>query len=497
MVYTYFEHQILHPSHFVYTSDFDWLLQKTEADELPCFTITVQNTRPVLRSKHYLTVIRLPSGHCLEVLPKVANSQPSDNLNTRPSDDNLAATRLWVANMLASIHGYQVRPLPALAKASQLVTATSNVSDQHWQTWLLPIVQQWQATLLHVLPKLPKHYQSQQQNHPQAQGKLLIKAQLRHNQHRPHYRYTQQQRMQLHPLWTDVFATTAIHSQRLGVQVATSVIQGIHQRQSSTYKSSTNTNGGTHSLKQLPVSVWQSSLVQLRQWLDSSLPASLYQDLQLLLRLSELILTLQSASLNVLSHDSVTPAVMLNMQHLFELWVSQVLQQHYPNRTKTQQRFLWLSECGNKHSSEQEPLNERNEGVEYNEALLISTNTISPVPQLKQQLKQQQRYLQPDVVIYQQQSEQNKQKPAIWAVAEIKYKAISSMADINASDLYQLMTYYQQLNAEQAWLIYPQSEGLPYPIRLRTHHQADNQPLYIDIIPFVVSTGELVLPGRE
>lgn len=490
MVYTYFEHQTLHPSQFQYPSDFAWLLQKTEANELPCFTIAVQQARPVLRSKHYLTVIRLPSGHCVEVLPKVANSQPSNDPDTRPNDDNLAATRLWVANMLASIHGYQVRPLPALATACHTVTTTSHMPEQHWQTWLLPIVQQWQTTLLHLLPQLPKHYQPQQQNHPQAQGKLLIKAQLRHNQHRPHYRYTQQQRMHWHPLWADVFATTAIHIQHLGMQVAASVIQGIHQRQmctSATYNNSTNVSGGTHSLKQLPATVWQSSLTQLRQWLDGSLPASLYQDLQLLLRLSELILTLHSHSLHLstpnhalslpqtsptlfgnkttsTSSTSVTPAVMLNMQHLFELWVSQVLRQRYSNRINTQQRFLWLSECRNKN------------------------------PKLKQQ-----RYLQPDVVIYQHNSEsQDKHKPAIWAVAEIKYKAIDNMADINASDLYQLMTYYQQLNAKQAWLIYPQSEGLTYPLRLQTHNPVGSkQNLYIDIIPFVVSTGELMLPENQ
>lgn len=112
---------------------------------------------------------------------------------------------------------------------------------------------------------------------------------------------------------------------------------------------------------------------------------------------------------------------------------------------------------------------------------------------------------QPNCNVYQQQSitclvDETKQtimniRPDLWIdnagkklVIDIKWKRLTQAKQVKPADIYQLMFYMKQLQAEQAWLVYPALASFQYPITL--HSVLNNEQQFL-LVPFCVETGEL------
>lgn len=444
---TVFEHQTIQQSDFVIQTDFHWLLAQIEVGQLPCFRIGYAG-QVVVKVNHYLAVIRLPSGTVLEVLPKIS----------KDAVGNQSQTRQWVLQMLEDIYGLTAQPLDMLSTGQ---TKSNFLNNEQSTTWLQPLIKIWCGLLRQLPTLLPRHYQQAMQNNPQAQGKLLIKEQINHNAHRPHYRYTSQQQLDLHPLWGQFFLTALQKLNALGmsdINLPSDVMPAVETI--------------VLSKAILPAQQWQASYQQLKQLLLASKAQRdtySWQQLDMAIELAWLILQMKK-NLNthpVLGTDFV-PAVMIDMQQAFERWVSIKLADSVKGRVQTQKSFTWLQSEGDKA---------------YHRAL------------------------KPDVLIYlQDMTLPTAAQPLV--VADVKYKAITQLKQISSADLYQLYTYQQFLQAEQAWLIYPISEGVTQPVSLQTlplgnlkkTEETDSckqstQPK-IRLIPFDVMTGKILFKNN-
>ncbi len=450
-IHTIFEHQTLTQADFACVSDFLWLLNKVEAKHLPCFTLKVESGQVALLVRYYLAVIRLPSGCLLEILPKISQTDTATAIKSKSInsesiepksvksnaiESNINETRQWLTNMLRAIYGIKQQPLPILASTeSKLSTA-----HQPWETWLQPLLQQW-FEVLHSL-QLPKSYQQQQYNHPQAQGKLLIKQQLQHNHHRPHYRYTQQQQLQLNPLWGQFFNTALTQLTHLGTSIP------IRVQQTVTALFHSQPIPSSSPVVNLPPSQWHRTYQQLQHSLSTNnnqQDKNHREQLNFALSVAWIILQMQDMATPTIG-TQLLPAVMINMQQAFEKWVTLSIQRDYlqknhknhqsHHRLITQAQSVWLSEVTES----------------------INDDKTSAL-----------RYLQPDILITKEIKEvdETKTSPVI-IVADIKYKTINKFSDISTHDLYQIYTYQQHWQAQQAWLIFPQSDYLQSPQTLQT-----------------------------
>ncbi|PIE47209.1 MAG: hypothetical protein CSA42_04480 [Gammaproteobacteria bacterium] len=452
---TVFEHQTLRLSDFANypntEADFDWLLQQTQAGKLPCFSIGYAG-QVVIYVRHYLAVIRLPSGAVIEILPKISKEAISNRIQTRQ----------WVLQMLVDTYGLKTQALAMLSTGQKQHNLLSNAQ---LSIWLQPLIQIWFGLLLQLPILLPRHYQQATQNNPQAQGKLLIKEQINHNVHRPHYRYTSQQQLDLHPLWGQFFLTALQKLKALGIN-ETALPVGVLQAVETI----------AISREILPVQQWQTSYQQLKQMLLSSQSqrdVHSRRQLDMAIELAWLILQMQD-NLNMppVLGTEFMPAVMINMQQAFERWVSIKLAESFKGRVQTQKSFTWL---------------QSDEGKAYK------------------------RDLKPDVLIYARNIAQSTDSP--WVVADVKYKSIERLKQVSPADLYQLYTYQQFLQAQQAWLVYPISEDITQAINLQTMplsklqiveqgcvdqqtRQQQTGQQVIRLIPFDVMTGKLLFDNN-
>ncbi|WP_019673424.1 5-methylcytosine restriction system specificity protein McrC [Psychrobacter lutiphocae] len=430
-----FEHQWLTQTDFHYPQDFDYLV----AQELACFDIQVKQGRLYLVVLHYLAKIVLPSGQVLEILPKI--SQEAD----------LLSTRTWVATMLADIGIESLfKPLAATSLRTKTVntlrTKTINTTNLHqvpnWQEsanrhassaldntvrltltthlarpWYEGVLAVAQQKLTQAAAALPSRYKTQVNNHPQAQGKLYLSAQLKHNWHRPHYLYTQQSRFVTDTVLARFLATGWVQLQQLTqgkAGVTPTSLQGI---------------------KSLPIIQWQRVYRQLSQ--DKKAQASWVVQLtpKQMAGVNEGIhwcwwlltqgsldsgLSLDTSANQGSEAQAPSPALMINMNHAFECWVllklaNWVRCQLPGSQLLTQPRFAWLT-----------------------------TQSEGQLPQVIQRLT-------PDACIYDIQGK-------VTHVIDIKYKLIYRPQQISSRDWQQLAVYQQHLDCKHGWLIYPKSE---------------------------------------
>lgn len=502
-ILTCYEHQRLSRQDFYDEQDFDWLIKQVQIQQLPCFNFGHKNFEPVLIVLHYLCVIRLPSGSQLEVLPKIANpvhwGKASLNDTSQVADaeamvsetkmaetaltetvlneaaltektaqwQNKRQTRRWVQQMLDCI--YQLSMGTKLPVWSMQQRQDQQTDEQMW--WQL-YVQRW-IELMPALPSLlPRQYLNEWQNQPNAQGKLQVKEQLKHNAHRPHYLVTTQTQLRQDPLWQRFFVTVleAVR-QGFGVQIPVTVsrvLQTLWPRYQGTAL--------------LPAKDWQRVYeTLLAQASVNQVQQSGVRQGQLttLLSLSWLLLRWQQPTLAVAGRMP-TAAVMINMQQAFELWVTEVLKQRYPEQVLAQARYPWMADDrGNL------------------------------------------RYIQPDVVLKTAHAPNAQAKNAsksprtevLTTVIDVKYKHITRASEVSAADLYQLSTYAHVLNVSHAWLVYPiavdwdkmadanMADVNTSKPNVNNHHNSLVQKLSVVgqqnaeilLVPFDVVTGQLLI----
>ncbi|MBS9779630.1 MAG: hypothetical protein KGV51_03290 [Moraxellaceae bacterium] len=293
----FFEHQILTESDFIHLADFSWIITQVENEKLLCFRLIVRQGKIALKVSHYLAVVRLPSGELIEILPKISNTDKHP--------------RQWLNNMLNDIYGIQQKPLSLLAQG----TANKQIS----QTWLQPLIIEWFAKLQAL--QLPRQYQQQQQNHPQAQGKLLIKQQVKHNSHRPHFRYTSQQQFNFNPLWQVFFYTVIGKIAQLGIAIPHEIKQQFPP------------------IKPLAPNQYLASYQKLSEQVSNQQ----LQQQQLSWALQVAWVILQTQAINPILGEEVAPMVLINMNQAFEQWVTLKLENNFKNQQIiSQSRALWL-----------------------------------------------------------------------------------------------------------------------------------------------------------
>ncbi len=325
--------------------------------------------------------------------------------------------------------------------------------------------------------QLPKNYQQQQQNHPQAQGKLLIKQQLKHNSHRPHYRYTSQQQFSLNSLWGQFFLTSIHQLQALGIDIPPIVKQTMSQQLQSSRQAECF-------LDSLPPNQWQPSYQQLKHQLTSNntqLDKHNQQQLTQALELAWFILQLHNFPDTNISNntpiqgDKLTPAVMINMQHAFEKWVTIKFAEQFANLGKltAQRQSVWLINGDN--SSKQRQLQPD---------IIIENNNIVASDNLDNDYHNN---------VHKTDKSNKTTNKVTELIADIKYKAINKASDISSSDLYQLFTYQQHWQAKQAWLIFPKTDGLQQPQHWQVTDKQGQTQLTIKVVPFDMLKGELVI----
>lgn len=357
MLITTFEHEILTKQDFANPTDFDWLMEQS----FDGLSIQRKNQQWQLKFSHYIGVIGLPSGHQLEILPKISKHNDIDN------------ARQWVQRMLMDI--WQTL-IPKQLFNISYQTALNSVHHLPINQWLLNIFWQlWQD----YQPN--QQYQALEQNHSFLQGKLLIKQQIQYNHFQPHKFFHQ----------IEQFA----HNTACNRLVKTTINQ-LFDRQV---------------LQNLPI-IWQqvSTIVpqeyqtifyQSQQELYA-LPSIVAQKNRYFIDFCYSLLTLQQAS----QHGQwATPTLLINMQVAFEKWVIYQIKQQFNHNDDIV--------------------------IEHKQQALTVDNHLL-------------------------------MKPDIWVetandviVMDVKWKLIGDISQIKLADMYQLLTYAQQFDATQAWLIVP------------------------------------------
>lgn len=492
-----FEHQHLRRSDFVHDSDFDWLLQHMDNECLPCFALKLQRGELVLVVRHYLAVICLPSGTLLEILPKISRTAQPQH------------TRQWVARMFRDIYGLSdctpassVPPVPLLSPSSQRVNVAADARmDEHW---LQSLVSVWLSLLVEVLPYLPRHYHSQQYNHPQSRGKLLLKQQLSYNAHRPHYRYASQDQLRVDPLWYAFFATVVRQVQRLGIRVADSLIQAVQSPPQQSIHDPTAVLSRHLSNGCLAMSQWQSSYQQLSQHLGSShaqLSAPRIATLRQVLEMAWLLLKCRQPSFasdamtstmpscttialpslaRMSASDPLLPVLMLDMQQAFERWVLVAVRRWAAQKQSCTQSALQTSAQTSVAPAWQVRAQVSRDwlwalsGCQAGNTAVSTTVSTTFGTEATTSLSHR---IRPDIVI-------ETSAAGISHVIEVKYKHIEHPSQVASQDLYQLAVYQQQCQAQHAWLVLPK-------------HQRFNQPCYLYAADLPVTAQHLQDDGKD
>lgn len=459
-VLSVFEHQCLSAKDFPVVSDFQWLLEQ----DFIGFSMGRQQGQWQLTVRHYIGVIRLPSGMVLEVLPKIART----TAQTAPLRQQLEATRGWVQRMLTELT--QANPSATTEASRSLrarrLQATGQFSDalQPYTTSPPPLSEWLLGQFIELMAQYApaQQYQQQQQNSAALQGKLLIKEQLQHNAHQP-YRFVSEV--------SQFFADTL--SNRLIKQAWQPLSGLILYAATMSNNSSNNKEHATSSKSQdwadnqervgrvkktltdelLTQSGDLSWLLQVRkiqqQWQAvklltpqerSQLQSSYQRARQQLtsapmsqkrrqtgLKLLELAYWLLAANptaaagaslasrhsaVATSSASTLSVCLFINMQHAFEQWVSRKLGEY----------FTTLDQCYKVQYQQQQPWL-------FDEQQRLCLTMV------------------PDVVVYYQQTARH--------VIDIKWKSLEHAAAISAADAYQMLAYAQVFAVRQLWLVYP------------------------------------------
>lgn len=502
-ILTVYEQQVLSERDFVLASDFVWLLDQ----DFEVFTLTRKLGQWGLCVRHYVGVVRLPSGTLLEILPKIAQPDVTLAEHTGVDRQYLYKTRAWVQRMLRTINnsnGAALRPKHLQQLTPQLQAYNAAVTPL--SEWLLA------EFIEQLAPYNPlKKYASQEQNSSSLQGKLLLKQHLQHNAQQPHRFYSEVTQFEQTALsnrfikqaWQlvvgMVFGLESIFTQSsLAFASPTSAPQATQPLTKPTFEPTASLRARTSALltRWRPIGLLTA---QEQQHLDDSYnraiteikraPIALLQRQrgQQLLALAYGLLKanmptqlagvgVQDTANHLASQPNLQLSLFINMHHAFEAWVSSVLAQQFYERdpqyqVQAQPQRPWMvDEAG--------------------------TPCVTVVPDL--------------YVRYQQQPSH---------IIDMKWKAIHSSRDIKASDAYQLAAYAQAYQVAKVWLVYPVSQSTlteeanlnantnantkvdAVPMRLNAHAltgaqetgAAAKNDLEIWLVPFNVDSGEVII----
>lgn len=461
------EHQILTRQAFNNQNDFDYLLNQ----QFDCFDIVYHQNNVVLKAKHYLAVILLPSGQTLEILPKITpittSSHTTDALypfstsstltpvSTRQNIEDIKKTRQWVHRMLARIINQQnISPVSPLPSAISLTSTHSQSHMAHQNsTWYQWLYTEFLQNLEQLAQLNPRKYQTKHLNAPNALGKLNVKQQLKHNHHRPHYLATEHAQLSSQQLLWQFLNTAFTQIKSIMGQCSTPPSSHLYQQLNH---------------HPLPMAKWhptyQSLTHQIPKWRHQygilqtkKIEQSLQWAWWLLQPLSQ---TPQYHHQH--SHHQLQHAFMINMWQAFESWVYATLTdlistQHPHHQVVRQPTYDWLIQSDN------------------------HTNHHHVIKKIK-----------PDICILDSDNH-------VTHVIDVKYKTnhkTKNGADFNknstivSNDLYQIGIYQHHLKAKYAWLIYPASQTF---CQCQTFSSALDSQTKIQLIPFDVENEKLIL----
>jgi 5-methylcytosine-specific restriction enzyme subunit McrC len=506
-ILTVYEQQVLSERDFALASDFAWLLEQ----DFEVFTLTRKLGQWGLCVRHYIGVVRLPSGTLLEILPKIAQPAITPAEQTVVESQHLYRTRAWIQRMLSIINnsnGAALRPKHLQQLTPQL--QAYNAAVPPLSEWLLA---EFIEQLAHYNPL--KQYASQEQNSSSLQGKLLLKQHLQYNAQQPHRFYSEMTQ----------FEQTAL-SNRF-IKQAWQLVVGMVFGLESTFTQSSLTSASPISAPQAtqllteqaakpnaeptaalrartsplltrwrPIGlltaqeqqrladsynralteIKQAPIALLQRQRGQQLLALAYGLLKANTPIQPAGVGLQDPEHHLSSQPNLQLSLFINMHHAFEAWVSSVLAQQFYERdpqyqVQAQPQRPWLvDEAG--------------------------APCVTVMPDL--------------YIRYQQQPSH---------IIDMKWKAIRSSRDIKASDAYQLAAYAQAYQVAKVWLVYPVSQPVlatdPYsatdfdktskhnahPIRLNTQtltevevaNIANQNDLEVWLVPFNVDSGEVII----
>ncbi|WP_227429845.1 McrC family protein [Psychrobacter sp. I-STPA6b] len=457
------EHQILEQKDFAHQQDFEYLLSQ----DLPCFTLRFYKGMPQLLVRHYLAILRLPSGQYLEILPKITlqDIQQHKRLALEQS------ARFWIARMLKRIAGrLSMQPLQVTGDYSRL--AQKELTET-LPPWYVQLYHDFTNLIIKVSQCLPRHYQTQRQNATQIQGKINFKQQIKHNLHRPHYIISEREQLQDNELlWQ--FLLTGWHCAKTCLYAdIPDVMANQYQRLYNTEMSSLFDITNHHLLA---VTQYQSAYQALQQQQAGWQNQCNTEQRQFIYRAIEWawwFLQPRIASADTQGYLP-QPAFMLNMPYAFELWVTESLRYQLqtaksPYKLQAQPSYDWLV-------------------MEENMGGIKSQKNC--------------RRIQPDICLIRQKDTEQRnieteaQNAQITHVIDVKYKSLSHSRQIEASDLYQLQAYQHHLHASQAWLVYPANAQFQTPIllhQLSPSRRRQNMTQTMMIVPFCVQQEKLLI----
>lgn len=466
MILSVFEHQWLEQADFEHPTDFAWLIDQ----DFAVMTISRRRGQWQLMARQYIGVIRLPSGDLLEILPKVsehdAATMPADR---RSRCQQIKSARAWVQRMLSEISDFSMGTLrpQSLGQVSEQIERAQLGADSvlplsdwlyHEFAWLLD-----QYTPL-------QHYDSHQFNDRQFNGKLLIHQQLRHNAHLPHRFFIERQDLANNALsnrfiaqaWQQLRHLNMGSAEQSRPMISPLLYRWHHEPILTDQEHSClrrSYQRAQHELLVAAISLRQRQLgmrlLTLAYWLLAGDEVSL-----------SLGVTVQDhdhGSGRVSAHRDQSPSsllprqcVFINMNHAFEAWSGAKVAQLYQNDARYQ--------IGYQPTKPWAFTQEKQVGV-----------TVTP-----------------DMVI----SFEGKATH----LAEVKYKRMANISQLQARDVYQIAAYADAYEVEQAWLIYPincaqaASDHVAWPNSL-TFKSAGLRRLQIWLVPLWVESGQLLTQG--
>lgn len=484
-IITVFEHQVLSAGDFADDRDFTWLLDQ----DFEVFSLSRSQGQWGLRVRHYIGVVRLPSGALLEILPKIAQPEAATAEQTGRDPQHLYRTRAWVQRMLAALNTAN----PATLRVKHLSQLSPQLQQQAPMS--LPISEWLLAEFVELLGQYDplRQYTSQDHNSSSLQGKLLIRQQLQHNAHQPHRFYSEITQLTQQSLsnrfikhaW-QLVASIVLGPQSLGhkpcsASIAANLTANITSEQQSLRARANSLLTRWQAIALLtPVECQRLQASYDRAQIEihhSPIAPTQKPIAQRLLALSYWLL---SANTQAHAGAGIQPSanlanqlqlsLFINMHHAFEAWVSGVLTQQFYQRDPQYQVQLqpqrpWLvDETG--------------------------APCVTVVPDL--------------YVRYQQQPSH---------IIDMKWKAMVSHRDIKASDAYQLAAYAQAYQVRKVWLVYPvsrpslaadaneasESPIAPMQLSAKGSTQAAIERLVaatdfeIWLVPFNVDRGEVVI----
>ncbi|WP_350561236.1 5-methylcytosine restriction system specificity protein McrC [Psychrobacter sp. CAL346-MNA-CIBAN-0220] len=458
-IITVFEHQRLTVHDFTQTSDFTWLLTQ----EFAVFSVKRQRGQWQLKVGHYIGIIILPSGMTLEILPKaIAGAQK----NSASQPKEVLQTRQWVQRMLTDLINDRDSKLPNSKNFGQLSHHLAPLSQQ------MPPLSEWLvAQFLQLLSAYhpSKHYQSYIHNQSTLQGKLLIKEQLRRNQHQPHKFMCEASVLSQNMLCNRLIKSALLLLEPLTGDSQASRMQTVPSAAALTLASWRQ----IIAFSRYEMRTLESLYVQAKRQLNAQplMPQQL-QSAQQLLDLAYWLL--QQSSVNAgssLSQKSLSDrripqlrlCLLINMNQAFEKWASRKIAAMFNQRANSYQPLYQSQQVWLRDSEGQACLSIR-----------------------------------PDLLIYKATDDQATANTTrsiynhVSHVIDIKWKHLEQSSAISASDAYQLASYAQAYRAGEVWLVYPVADTRRQPVALRQHSDSDNSsPTELWLMPFNVLTGTI------